>query len=46
MKTIAIAAAALATMLAIAPVQAASFGELPQTFYDQGRQVPAFPGSR
>ncbi len=46
MKSIVLAAAALATLLAIAPAQAASFGDLPTTFYDQGRQVPAFPGSR
>ncbi len=46
MKAIALAAA-LATMIAAVPVQAAGwFGDLPTTFYDQGRQVPAFPGDR
>lgn len=43
MKTIALAAA-VAALLAAAPVQAASFGQLPHTFNDQGTQVPAFPG--
>lgn len=48
MKTIVLAAAALATLLAVAPAQAASFsfGELPQYFNDQGDQVPAFPRNR
>lgn len=46
MKTIVLAAAALATVMAVAPVQAASFSELPRTFLDQGSQVPSFPGSR
>ncbi len=46
MKTMVLAAAALATLLAVAPAQAASFGDLPQYFNDQGEQVPAFPRSR
>lgn len=45
MKTIALAAA-FAALIAAAPVQAASFGQLPQTFNDQGSQAPAFPGTR
>lgn len=46
MKAIALATA-LAAMIAAAPVHAAGwFGDLPQTFNDQGRQVPAFPGGR
>ncbi len=46
MKTIVLAAAALAAMIAVAPAQAASFSELPTTFLDQGSQVPSFPGNR
>ncbi len=39
-------AAALITLIAIAPVHAASFGELPTSFLDQGSQAPSFPGNR
>lgn len=47
MKTIAFAVAALALMATtVVPAQAASFGELPKYFNDQGAQVPAFPGAR
>ncbi len=45
MKTIALAVA-FAALMAAAPVQAAGFAQLPQTFNDQGSQVPAFPGTR
>lgn len=37
--------AALVTLFAIAPVHAASYGQLPATFLDQGSQAPSFPGS-
>lgn len=45
MKTIAFLAA-LAAAVAAAPVYAAGADRLPQTFNDQGHQVPAFPGDR
>ncbi len=48
MKTFVFVAAALVTLMAVAvaPVEAAHFGELPTTFNDQGSQAPAFPGGR
>lgn len=47
MKTLAMTAvAALAALMTVAPVQAATTGELPQYFNDQGEQVPAFPRGR
>lgn len=48
MKTFVLIAAALVTLMAVAvaPVEAASYGALPATFNDQGAQAPAFPGGR
>ncbi len=45
MKTFALVTA-LAALIAAAPVHAAGSDRLPQTFNDQGHQVPAFPGDR